>query len=303
MGVFFQELAKKLAERWVTLLLIPGALFLAVAGIGVESGQRHALDYIRTRDAITDLTASIARQYAGTQAVTVLAVLLAAAGVGLAVQALAGVTRAIWLGSWPRPLALPRRWRVRRRRTRWLELVGERRDLERAHPHGSRTADQQRRIDAAAERVNNMAMAEPGRPTWMGDRVHALESVALHRYGVDLAFSWPRLWLTLSDPSRSEITSATAAFASAVATGTWALAYLALGVLWWPAALVAIVVGATGWVRARAAITNLTTLSEAALDLHGRALAIELGVAEPGRTGPLTVAEGREITRIARKGR
>ncbi|MFQ6329656.1 hypothetical protein ACLMAL_26455 [Nocardia sp. CWNU-33] len=52
----------------------------------------------------------------------------------------------------------------------------------------------------------------------MGDRVHALEAVALHRYGVDLAFAWLRLWLLFPHTTRTEITTAHAAFAAAVAT-------------------------------------------------------------------------------------
>ncbi|MEU4833897.1 hypothetical protein [Streptosporangium sp. NPDC023615] len=59
----------------------------------------------------------------------------------------------------------------------------------------------------------------------------------------------------------------------------------------------------TGWVRARAAIADLTTLSEAAIDLHGRTLVVALGVREEGTAGPLTFAEGKEMTAIVRKGR
>lgn len=66
---------------------------------------------------------------------------------------------------------------------------------------------------------------------------------------------------------------------------------------------VAAVIGVTGWVRARAAVTDLSSLSEAAIDLHGRALAAVLGIADDGATGPLTIAEGTRITAIVRKGR
>jgi len=137
----------------------------------------------------------------------------------------------------------------------------------------------------------------------MGDRVHAVEQVALHRHGLDLAFGWPRLWLVLPDTVRAEITAAEAAFAAATMTGTWALPYLVLGVVWWPAALAGIGIGVTGWLRARAAVGDLAALSEAAIDLHGRGLAIALGGGEQDATGPLTTTEGEAITRIVRKGR
>ncbi|HET8662463.1 MAG TPA: hypothetical protein VFM55_26220 [Micromonosporaceae bacterium] len=137
----------------------------------------------------------------------------------------------------------------------------------------------------------------------MGDRIHAVERIALDRYGLDLAFAWPRLWLVLPGTTREEITAAHAAFAGAVAIGTWAWPYLLLGTVWWPAALVGVAIGTTGWVRARAAITDLSALSESALDLHGRTLAAALGAADKDSCGPLTISEGSEVSAIVRKGR
>jgi hypothetical protein len=55
-------------------------------------------------------------------------------------------------------------------------------------------------------------------------------------------------WLVLPDTTRTEIATANAAFATATATGTWP--YLLLATLWWPAALIGIGIGVTGWVRA-----------------------------------------------------
>ncbi|WP_459549229.1 hypothetical protein [Nocardia sp. X0981] len=265
--------------------------------------RNHALDYTRLRTIVSDAAAWMARQPAGSQAVVMVAVLLAAVGIGLAVQALAGMTRMIWLGPWPRLLAPLQRKRVESRRRRWHTRVNHRRTLQRTHLPASRTSEQQHQIDTAAEQVNRLALAEPGRPTWMGDRIHALETIAHNRYGIDLSFAWPRLWLVLPDTARTEITTANGTFAAATATATWAWPYLFLGALWWPASLIGIGIGATGWVQARAAITDLTTLSEAALDLNGRSLATALGVAEPEGLGPLTPTEGEQLTALIRKGR
>ncbi|GHH62536.1 hypothetical protein [Lentzea cavernae] len=109
--------------------------------------------------------------------------------------------------------------------------------------------------------------------------------------------------MLLPETTRQEISAAHAAFAAAVATGTWIWPYLALGVVWWPAFPAAIGAGVVGWARARSAIGDLTTLSEAALDLHGRLLAVALGFADEASAGPLTTAEGERITAILRKGR
>lgn len=295
MGGFFQELAKKLAERWVALLLVPGALLVVLAFLGVRLGHAHALDWTMAAGS----TAAMTRLNGAAQAGMIIGLLLAAGAAGLAVQAMAGVTRGLWLGRWPFAV----RWRVTRRRARWHDRLRRRRDLERANPADSRTTVQQQEIDLAAARVTRLATAEPGRPTWMGDRIHSVEQVALHRYGLDLTYAWPRLWLVLPDTTRAEITAAGGAFAAAVAVGSWGWPFLLLGALWWPALAVAIAVGVTGWARARSAVTDLSSLSEAALDLHGRALAAALGIADDGATGPLTIAEGNRITAIVRKGR
>ncbi|MBP5898007.1 hypothetical protein [Streptomyces scabiei] len=303
MGSFFEELAKKLAERWVTLLVLPGALFTAAVWVGAQLGYRHAWDWSQLNRDVSHAAKTIAHQAGGTQAGLLIVMLLAATGTGLAVQALAGLTRLIWLGQWPRLLAPLQRWRVTSRNTRWHTRVGQRRELEQAHPSQSRTPSQQHEINSAADQVNRIALAEPGRPTWMGDRIYAVEQIALNRYGLDLAFAWPRLWLVFPEATRTEITTAHAAFAAAVATGTWAWPYLLLGTLWWPAMLAGIGIGITGWARARSAISDLTALSESALDLHGRALAAALGVAEPDAEGPLTIPEGERLTTLLRKGR
>lgn len=297
MNNFFQELAKKLAERWITLLLVPGALLAATTWAGIQLG--HTLDIARLTEAASAVTTSVARQPAGIQAMLIAALLLVTTGVGLAVQALAPVTRLIWLGQWP----FLGHWRVARRRTRWQRHVDRRRQLSRDHPSGSRTPEQQRLIDTAADRANRIALAQPGRPTWMGDRVHAVERIAQDRYGLDLTFAWPRLWLVLPDTTRTELNAAHTAFAAAVATGTWAWPYLLLGAIWWPAALAGVGIGVTGWVRARSAVTDLTALSEAALDLHTRTLAVSLGVGNPDTASPITVAEGEKLTSLVRKGR
>ena len=299
MGKFFEELAKKLAERWLTLLLLPGAAFVVLAVLGTRFGHAKVFAVAEFDKLTSDVTTAQPRQ----QVVLLVVALLASAATGLVVQALAGVTRAVWLGRWPwfaRPL---RDKLTRARRTRWHAVLGRRRALEREHPASTRTAAQQEEIDVVAARMVRVAPAEPGRPTWMGDRMHAVEQVALHRHGLDLAFGWPRLWLVLPDTVRAEVTAAEAGFAAAVATGTWAWPYLALGVLWWPAVLVGAGIGMIGWVRARAAVADLSSLSEAAIDLHGRTLATALGVGADGAAGPLTVDEGREITAIVRKGR
>jgi hypothetical protein len=300
-GGFLQQLAKTLADRWISLLVLPGAFFLGAVWLAVQLGHADAWNVALLTRRAEDTMAEVADLPSGAQALLVVAVLAAASGVGFVVQTLAAVTRRVWLGPWPRPLARVAAARTARRRARWYRLVQERRALEAVSP-AVRTRERQDRIDDVARRITRLAMAEPGRPTWMGDRIHAVESIAHHRYGLDLTYGWSRLWLVLPDSARTDLTAAHSAFAAAVATGTWAVPYLLLTAVWWPAVLVAAGIGLTGWARARAAVADLTTLTEATLDVHGRTLAAALGIGDE-TTGPLTISEGEHITDLIRKGR
>jgi hypothetical protein len=303
MGNFFGELAKKLAERWVGLLALPGLLFVACAWVGLQLGWTHALDLRLLASMASTLGTSLSRASGPAQILAVVALLLAAAGVGLIVQALAGLLRAWWLGQWPTGLWWAARRRTRARTRRWTRLVEHRQELQQRYPLPERTSEQQHDIDTVAHRINRLSLAKPARPTWMGDRVAAVEQISVDRYGLDLRFGWPRLWLVLPEHVRAELTTANGQFAATIVTGAWALPYLVLGMLWWPALLIALVTGLSAWTRARTAIAELTDLSEAAVDLHGRALAIALGTVPADSTGPLTPAEGEQITRQVRKGR
>lgn len=300
---FFKELAKQLATRWLSLLAIPGTLFLAAGWTGLQLGHVHALDLARLAGATSRAATQVARWPGATLALALIGVALAAATVGLVVQAFVGPVRAICLGQWPLGL---RRLAVAlavRRRRRWNALVRQRVELQEKHPPATRTSDQQDRIDQLAGRVNEIALSEPGRPTWMGDRIHALSQVTSNRYGLDLTFCWSRLWLVLPESTQTEISIAQSGFAAAMFTATWSVPYLALGLVWWPAVLIGLVIVAVGWSRARVKIGILTDLTEAALDVHGRNLAIALGVSDQESAGPLDVEEGLRITAIARKGR
>lgn len=301
---FFGELAGQLARRWFSLLVLPGVLFLLVGWAALQLGQAHALDVPRLADEAGRTAAQIGTWSGAAQALAAAGLLLAAVAAGLAVQTFVGPVRTLCLGHWTgRVCERLADSRIRRRQHRWKELYRERAALEMVHPAHDRTTEQQRRIDRVAGRTNQIAMAEPGSPTWMGDRIHALAQVAIEGYGLDLTFGWSRLWLLLPGSVRAEINTAQGGFGAAVFVMAWSVPYFALGVLWWPAALAGVIIAAAGRSRARAKITNLTEQVEAALDVHGRSLAVVLGVAEATSTGPLTAEEGRRITDITRKGR
>ncbi|MCC8246710.1 hypothetical protein [Saccharothrix luteola] len=264
MNAFFGELGKRLAERWVSLLVLPGVLFLATAAVGALLGHAHALDVTRLVARVDGVTRDLGTRPPAAQLLVLAAVLLGSVAAGLVVRALCPVTWRCFLGTRPR-------WAARRRRRRWV----------RAHERGE-----------AAKR-NRIALAAPTRATWTGDRLAAVEDRVHHQYAVDLKSWWARLWLVLDDSGRAELRAARAEAEAAVATTTWCVPYAVVGAFWWPAVVVAVCVAVVGWVRVRGAVEVYADLLEAVVDVHAGRLARELGA-------PLTT--GEEVTAAFRKG-
>ncbi|MFI7502605.1 hypothetical protein ACIBVL_29845 [Streptomyces sp. NPDC049687] len=294
MSAFLGELGRRLAEKWLTALVLPGLLFTGVAVVGGTLGHAHALDpdHLLSRAAAHSRDV---RDTGGTAVLlAVLGALLAAAGAGLLAQALAVPVRALWLGRWPRPLHPLRRALVHRRAARWQrlqELYAE--QVERPDP--DRVL-----IDELAARRNRIAPAPPTRPTWIGDRIAATDRRVHTEYGLDLTSAWPRLWLTVPEEVRVELRAGRSALDAAVTTAGWGLLYLLLGLVWWPAAPVGAGTLVAAWRRGRTGTHELAELAESTVDLHGARLGAALGLCP--QDAPLTRELGRRITALLRKG-
>ncbi|MBT2458044.1 hypothetical protein [Streptomyces sp. ISL-86] len=297
---FLGVLGQKLAERWLTLLVLPGALFLAIATAAKTLGQAHALDHARLTDRITHWAQTPAATTLGGQAVLLGVVFAVAAAAGLAAQGLATLVQHTALAAdwrtWPRPLRFWAHTRVNRRHARWTAA---------AHRYGQQLdadarafALDQRRADPAPRRAAHHAMLRisaeaPDRPTWSGDRIHAV-AVRLERdHHLDLAVLWPHLWLTLPEDTRTEITAAEQALTRATTLGGWALLYAPLTAWWWPAAPLAAVLALTARRRVRGAADAYARLLEAAALLHTTDLAAQLGI---DHSGPADPALGDALT-------
>jgi hypothetical protein len=281
---FLAELGRRLAERWFTLLVLPGLGYLLVAVAAAELGQSGWSDWRSLGEAFTALTGGEPdRQNA--LAVRAVLLLVAAvplsAGLGLLAQALAGPVERALSGSWPRPLTALADRRTARRAAAWD------------------AADAAYRADGRAEdaaRRNALALVPPRHPTWLGDRLHAPAVRLRQEYGIDLATVWPRLWLLLPAATRDTLTETRARLDTAFALGGWAVLYLPLAVLWWPAALIALVAAVVARHRARLAAEVYAELVESAVDLHLDRLLTRL--AEP-RPSP---QQGRALTERLRRG-
>lgn len=140
MGGFLTELGKKLAERWLTLLALPGVLYLAILATAHTLGHTRPFTLSRLTDRLSNWTTSSAT----TTALLLFVVLLAAAAAGLTAQALGSLIERAWLADrWTSrrpPLRHLARLRVRRRHRRWSTKQSAYHALAKPRPNASPTA-------------------------------------------------------------------------------------------------------------------------------------------------------------------
>lgn len=300
MGGFFTELGKKLAERWLSLLVLPGLLYLGALTAASLLGHRHPLDLSRITSQLDAWMASPSLTPASALVLILLATLLTAAGAGLAAQALGSLTEQLWFAdrwrSWPSPLRRLAQSRTRSRTDRWTSATeAYQRQVDTKRDQLAHRTETSPEVDLrqAHHAVTRIAQEKPARPTWIGDRINAV-SIRLDReYHLDLATIWPSLWLSMPETTRTEITTARQALTRAATLAGWGLLYLAVGALSWPGLLIAAAIMATAWQRARTAADTYAMLIEAAARLHTTELARSLGL---DHTGPLTQQTGWALT-------
>lgn len=262
MSSFVTEVGKKLAERWVALLVLPGLLFVATATTAAVLGHRHWADVGMLAQRLAQLAPPGTATSADLSRTVLLLVVLLVASIGsglLASSLTTPVERAL-AGRWPSLLRRPARKLTQRRRDAWTHANQE---WETAS-----AKNEVARLAELAERRNRIALIEPVRPTWTGDRLDAPLLRVRQEYGLDLTFAWPRLWLLLPETSRTPLTDARRQLDDAARLGGWALLYLALGAVWWPSAIIGLVVGLVCRQRCRSAADVYAGLVEAAVDVH-----------------------------------
>jgi len=309
MAGLLDELGKKLAERWLTLLVLPGALYLAAIIAAATLGHTHPFTAGRLTDRLDHWTAAAhPRSLTGLTVVLLIAFLLAAAACGLAAQALGTLTERLWLAAdwagWPAPLRRLAAARTHRRRQRWDQATT---DFRQAREQAAGALAQARLtgttpppptgLAIARRRLSRIAAESPERPTWMGDRVNAVAVRLDRELDLDLGIVWPYLWLTAPDTARSEITAAREALGRATTLAGWGLLYLVAGALWWPGLLVALATLVTALRHARTVTDTYALLVEATVRLHAADLARDLGL---DHTGPLTRQTGSALTSLLR---
>jgi hypothetical protein len=295
MGGLLAALGKKLAEQWLTLLALPGALYVAAAVVARTLGRDHTWDLDHLLDQITAWAEDPRIDTVAGQLVVFVAVVAASALIGLAAQGMSAALEQVWFAadwaSWP--WFLPRlvdpvvEWRQKRWRRRHRAV-----EQARSPDHGFRSA-QGYTFAVAYDRMARTSVEYPQRPTWCGDRLNALAQRLGHDHDLDVAVVWPHLWLVLPDPVRSEITEARQSLGRATTLVAWGVLYLGLAVWWFPVVLVSTAVCAVGWWRTRAATEVYATLLEASVRLHAGDLAERVGV---DYSGLLTKEVGEDLS-------
>ncbi len=300
MGGLLTELGKKLAERWLSLLVLPGLLYLATLAAAVILGHRHPLDVGRIIRQVDTWAESPIATSPGALVLILLALVLTAAGAGLAAQALGSLTERMWLAdqwqSWPSPLRRLAHARITRRATRWeaaFEHYRAQLDTQAAGRADPARAPTSTDLGPARRAITRIAQERPARPTWIGDRVHAVVLRLDRECHLDLPTAWPSLWLAIPESTRTEITSARQTLSRATTLAGWSLLYLAASALWWPGLPIAAATMTTAWHRARTATNTYALLLEATARLHTTDLARSLGL---DHTGPLNRQTGWAIT-------
>jgi hypothetical protein len=321
---FLSDFTQKIADRWATLLVLPGLVFTAAATVAAALGQQSWWDIPLLWRKLAEFTAAgagtaghPAAPDAGTvrTAVLLLCVLAVSVAAALAAGGLADVYERLLAGRWPGPLRGLAGEFTRRRGLAWMEREQACRDAREERRRaldaadsastGEARAEALARVDAVTAQLaelealrNDIALLPPARPTWTGDRMRALTERVRHQYGLDLAEAWPRLWLLLPDSTRQPLTESRERLDDAMRLGGWAVMYVLLGAAWWPSALAGVWAGLVAWRWSRERTDAYAELAEAAIDVH---IADVLDRFDD-ETRPLRPGRGPAVTERFRKG-
>jgi hypothetical protein len=258
---------KKITERWLATVLLPGLLYVAVVGWAGLAGHRHDLDLPWLARRLSDLS----NQHGADTGTAVVAVVVA-----LGAASLTGTVAALIAED-----GVQRLWTMRGPRRRLDRL---RKDAEQAWQH-RQPAPPQRYL--------------PERATVIGERFRLLGERVHVQYGLSVTAAWPRIWLLTCNDTRTLIGDACRRYSADATLTAWGLLYLPWALRWWPAIMIAAAAIAVGYRRARSSSRVLATLIEATVDQHASDLAKTLGVDLP--EGRLTPEEGNRINNILTK--
>ena len=294
-------LGGKVAEKWAALLLSPALAFWtggllawvwAHGGFtGRVSGWAELAEWWRREVEATGTVAPV---------VFVVFALLVVASSARLVEALTVPVLRLLEGYWPRWADPLRRQLLGRRakrigtlEDRWRELARRRGTLD-ADEYAEYVELNTRRAAIPVDRRARM-------PTRLGDLLRAAEARPRHRFGLDAVVCWPRLWLLLPEPVRSEVAGARARLDSAAQLWVWGLLFCGWAALAWWALAPGLVVMAVAY---RSAFVNAAAYGElvqSTFDLHRSLLYEKLRLPFPDDPQE-ELSAGKRLTSLLERG-
>ncbi|MFI6761932.1 hypothetical protein ACIBF5_22600 [Micromonospora sp. NPDC050417] len=260
-------IGQRLTERWATVVLLPGLLYVLIGGCALTVGHAHALDALYLTKALNTSWQRIVGHAPAGPLLSLAALFGLAILSGVTATFLAGRVHSLWV------MSGPQRWVERRqRKTMRAWASREPRPPTRYLPRRATSIGDTFRL--------------------VGERIHA-------HYGLSVLLAWPRIWILASPDTRTLVTTAYQRYHSDAVIAAWALLYLPLAAWWWPAALIATATAVIGYRRARGSASSLASLIEATADTHQHQLAAALGVPLP--EGRITPVQGAHINKDINK--
>ncbi|WP_439658764.1 hypothetical protein ACSHWB_41310 [Lentzea sp. HUAS TT2] len=270
MDKLLSGLGTKLAERWVNLLALPGVLFTLVLAFAWWVHPVGALDLTAIVRRLGEIT--VPKQNAELALVAAAVAVVATACAGIAAELSRPIAR-MWTGG----------GRV------GLVLLGPllRRRIRRAQA-------------AAPAGYTVPERYLPARATRIGDHLRLAEQRVAAQYGVALVRVWPRLWQLSTADGRAMTQLAWDRYTAAALRAAWSIGYLLIAVLWWPSAIIGLVLYISAVAAARRAALDLRTAIEALTDVTLLPLATAVGI--PLAHGRFTVRDGPALEAVLDKG-
>jgi hypothetical protein len=287
------DIGRKLGERWLPLIVLPGILYIAAFFMAVILGNAHPFEFSLIARKLVEWKNS-GRLTSPSAALLIAVGLLASAFAGLAAKSLGEALERCWLAehwqSWVAPARAIARRRVQTRTEHWkasranylqvLHKVSEEYAREYARVGQISTSN----LDLAEVyfRVERVSKLEPTRPTWAGDRVSAVALTMWDRFGLDVPTIWPFLFLIIPEERRKALSSAQERYQDAIRLAAWAGLYILVAVFWWPGLIIVLAALAASLFRVRSSVEEYCVLLEAAIILHTPELVRTLGLPLPG---------------------
>jgi hypothetical protein len=238
---FWEGLGSGLADKFLARLFTPALLFWTT---GAMAWLYSSLGLQGARLSVT-LLGQAASAVVGLSGTLQLAALIGAAFLLIASalaaeQATLPLLRVIEGYYWPRRLAGRVSDRHRRRRARmrdrWKALVGQ-------AAHGELVPELAMELAELEEGLRRVPeSSQLVMPTRLGNILRAAEERPSVKYGLDVAVTWPMLWLLLDKDTREEVANARSALNGSVTLLLWALLSLVWTPLAWWVAPIAVAV-------------------------------------------------------------